>query len=346
MDYVDLLPLSLLFLLLIEIDSIRESNAINKDYLSIKNGNVLRGLFAIVVVFHHLAQRMESGTIFQCFKHVGYLAVSVFFFLSGYGLQKAFITSENYKKHFLSKRLSKIIIPYMIVVVIYWICYSIMGDALSLRSILESMMKGSPFVSNSWYIICICNFYIAFWIFMTMTKNQFDLMVFLAIIWYGFYVFYCRLLGYGAWWYNSTHLLVGGMYWAIHERDIIFFVKKYYTNVFSLVFIGFLFTYISGFMVDTWLSMILKMLSSVLFVVTVILISLKIKVKDGIFGILGSISMELYLIHGLVISVLRSDIIFIRNDFLWSCVVSVGSILSGWFLHQFFSKISRVLDSR
>lgn len=55
----------------------------HKDYLSLGSFTALKGLMAMVVVFHHLAQIMpEEGYCFRLFTDIGPYAVAVFFLLS------------------------------------------------------------------------------------------------------------------------------------------------------------------------------------------------------------------------------------------------------------------------
>ena len=51
----------------------------------------LRCFFAIMVVFHHMVKYTDvSGTAYVIFENLGFLAVAVFFMISGYGLSYFF----------------------------------------------------------------------------------------------------------------------------------------------------------------------------------------------------------------------------------------------------------------
>ncbi len=76
---IDILPLSLLILILYKMKPVKPLRALDStEYLSVDTTKSYRGLFALVVIFHHLSRLTESGVIFHKFKLVGYLAVAYF----------------------------------------------------------------------------------------------------------------------------------------------------------------------------------------------------------------------------------------------------------------------------
>lgn len=53
---------------------------------SLADSNSYKGICALLVFLHHLTQRIEGNV----FLHFGYLAVSGFMFISGYGMVKSY----------------------------------------------------------------------------------------------------------------------------------------------------------------------------------------------------------------------------------------------------------------
>lgn len=314
----------------------------NKENLSVDTGNVLRGLFAVVIVFHHLSQQTQTGFLFHSFKFAGYLASAVFFFLSGYGLQKSYLKSEKYKNGFLTKRLPKVLIPYIGATLLYWIFYAAGGKVYSLRDIFAAILSGDPLVLYSWYIVCICYFYIAFWLIMHACKKKYPLMVLCAVIWFLIYAIVCTRLGYGTWWFSTPHLLMIGMLWAIYEQKIFPVITRYYYRIGAVLTVVFAVTFIGVYRVSSEsLFLTLTMISSVLFVLIILLLTLKTQMQNPVLKFLGKISAEIYLIHGLIMLGFRSEKIYVQNGFLWSLLVVSCSILSGWILHKFFSVLTK-----
>lgn len=104
MDIVILLLITLLIYLLPQ----------NKEYLNVKSTSGLRGFLAIGIIFHHLSQWITSGDEFSNFSYMGTYIVSIFFFLSAYGLYFQNENKKNYLDNFLVKRLSKILVPFFL----------------------------------------------------------------------------------------------------------------------------------------------------------------------------------------------------------------------------------------
>lgn len=96
-EIIDVLPISLLLIFVFKIQILKPLSIINENYLSITTCRAYKGLFALVVIFHHLAQRTESGLLFHQFTGVGYFAVATFFF--------SLVT--DYKSHILTQRIIK-----------------------------------------------------------------------------------------------------------------------------------------------------------------------------------------------------------------------------------------------
>lgn len=342
---LDILPVALIAVFLYKSKIVPKAQGINGDYLSIQTSISLRGILAIVVVFHHLAQKTTSGMLFAPFTRYGFLAVSAFMFLSGYGLQKSHMRSENYKRKFLLKRIPQVLFPYIIVIALFWLMYAFDGKIYSFNDIAQTFVKGDPIAAYSWYIINILVFYVAYWLLMLMFRKRYLAMIIGAVVWYGLYAAFCYKMGYPAYWYSSSNLVIIGMIWATYEDKILYFVKKRYIPVTIISFVLFISLFIVKINFEITLSrpipLLLTMIVSILFVLCVIMYSLKVKFGNRILEFLGKCSLEIYLVQGLFIIGLRGNRVFIDNEFLWAILTVAGSVALGFVLHVAFSKILR-----
>ena len=345
---IDILPILLLLIFIFKLKIVRPLAIVNDDYLSITTSRVYKGLLALVVVFHHLAQRTKNGVLFHPFSGVGYLAVSVFFFFSGYGLQKSYMKSEDYKRRFLLYRLPKVLIPYIIVTFLYWIMNFIMGDIYTIKEIIiTAIIEGLPIDSNSWYIISIIAFYSVFWVLMLLFQKHYFLMILGACLWYILYVIYCLKMGYGEYWFNASHLLIVGMFWAIYEKKILDIIEGHYFFITVTIWLFFCFLICMSNKIFLLIPIkgigfICTVLKAILFTVGVLLFSLKFKVSNQILDFLGKISFEIYMLHGLFITILRSNIIYIYNELLWCVLVLLCTIPFAFMMHIVFNSILKI----
>ena len=345
---LDLLPFILLFLCIFGAKTTKPLSSINSnDYLSLATCKSYRGLFAIVVIFHHLANLTETGVLFRLFSYMGPFAVAFFFFLSGYGLQKSYIIkSEKYKNGFLLKRIPTVLIPYIIITAIYWLMFYFSGHYYSIKDIiLNLIIAGNPIAYYSWFIVNILVFYVVFWLLMNFCKNHYLMMILGGFIWFIIHTLFCKTMQYGSYWFISSQLLVIGMFWAVHEQKIISLFKKKYTTVIILsVEFFLLFFYINKTSLPVNnLFRILKIsspfLTNIFFVLSVLVFFLKIKIGNRVLDFLGEISLELYISHGLFIITLRNKYIYIDNELIWSISVLAGTILFSYGLHILFQTI-------
>ena len=341
---VYLLPVIVLLLFAYRSKLVPKASGLNPDYLSITTCKSMRGALAILVIFHHLAQKTELDPQAGPPVRIGFLAVSVFLFLSGYGLQKSHMRSENYRKKFLLRRIPSVLFPYLVVTLLFWAMYAADGQVYSFSDVMKSFVNGEPIAAFSWYIINILIFYVAFWLLMLLFRKKYLLIILGAALWYGAYALFCYKMGYPAYWYSSSHLIVFGVIWATYEDKILSFIKKRYIPAASVCVVLFaaLFiikTYHASEITSKALPLVLTMAVSLLFVPCVILYSLRVRFGNRILEFLGECSLEIYLVQGLFIIGLRGNNVFIESELLWALATVAGSILLGYVLHVVFAKI-------
>ena len=119
-NIVDIIFLIGVICLIIKRKSIFNSN---NDVLDKYNSNKIKGLLAILIIMHHLSIYIKDVILFKILTIIGIIAVSAFFFYSGYGLMTSYLKKESYLKDFLNKRIMKIVIPYIIAIIFTGLAY-------------------------------------------------------------------------------------------------------------------------------------------------------------------------------------------------------------------------------
>ena len=347
----DLLPVAMAGLGIYKARPVKPISGIHEDYISLETGRSLRGVLAVSVILHHLARSTSGGTVFHAFSFVGFLCVAVFFFLSGYGLQKAHMRSENYRKRFLLKRLPQVLLPYLVAIGLFYVLYGLCGEWYSFGKIVDGFVIGDPIVKYSWYVVCILVFYVVYWLLMVIFKRHFLGMVIGAVVWYAGYVIFCVKMGYGAYWYNACPLLIVGMLWAYKESAILAAVKKHYILWCAGAALVFVAGILGKYKADALLPLpgiktVCEALAAIAFVVCVLLFLMKVKIGNKALAFLGDMSLELYLVQGLFIVGLRSSLAYIENETVFILAALFGSLALAALLHKGLSGVLKAYRRR
>lgn len=317
----------------------------HEDYLSLGSFTALKGLMALVVVFHHLAQMMpEEGYCFRPFIDIGTYAVAAFFLLSGFGLSAQFRSKgEAYFKGYFKKLLLKIVLPYFVMNLIYYFFRGIvLGEGLTLASILSDAARGVTLVTHSWFIIAILLFYTAFYLCFRLLKKGWlaNLLLYLLIF---AYIYACKRLEFGYWWYQSSLAFGVGIAWGCYQDRLKGPIEKGYP---AILYAGASLLWI--LIRQTWpigpnANLVIALLRTALFAVLVVLIGRKAKYDSRPLEFLGKRSLEIYMVQGLVMLLLRSNLCYIESNF-WYAVAAAGlSILLGCLLHLLFAAMQKKL---
>ena len=274
--------------------------------LSRENTYALRGVMAVLIVLHHLSQNRDGGLILLALKNVGVPCVALFLFFSGYGLHRSALTKKNYAPTILKRRIPSVLVPYLILVVLYWLANGLMGTSYPLSQVLLSLVNGKPVVTYSWYILCILVFYANYWLSLRLFSARLRAMALYhgasVLVW----VFLCKALGYGEYWYNATISFPLGILWAQYEQRLSHWLQKRYFAALTLSAILFAAGYVlalMGLKRDVYVSAFwTACLGCIAFVV---LLMMKCGLGNPVLRFLGQISFELYGIHGLVMLLLQ-----------------------------------------
>ena len=341
MDIIVLLLITLLIYLLPQ----------NKEYLNVKSTSGLRGFLAIGIIFHHVSQWVTSGDEFSNFSYMGTYIVSIFFFLSAYGLYSQNENKKNYLDNFLVKRLSKILVPFFSISLIYMFYRFVNGQLMDFNFFINLFLKGSTIIYKGWFVDIIILMYVFFYISFKFFQNKFLSIVLNTIFIIG-YICLAIKLGYSVWWYNSALAFVIGLIWAKNQNKIDRFLDRYYFIAIILVTVLLFFSHKYNILLkyihleDSYSYALAANLDNIIFTIYFIIVFLKkINFSNMSLILLGSISFELYMIHGLVISILEKIFVSSRvNDVLFTFFVLMISLILAWIINKlvnrFIQKVS------
>ena len=350
MSYLSLIFYPALLVLLFYGSSRCKRGEFNDEFMSLDQTKALLGFSSIVIIFHHLCQRTSVSWIkkdaivhgLDGFEYLGYLFVALFFFCSGYGIFSSYKKKAAYFENFFVKRAFPIIITWFLTSSLFFIARSVKDVPFSFSTIFSI---GGPSMLNQygWYIYIILVLYLLFYIGFFRAKKDISgiLVVFAGTV---AIILFCDYFLYGTWWYNTLHMFLAGIIYASNEEKILALIKKRYIPILCASLCIFVFTFLIGnsilplysmlaknyiYTVDRWIIFFCQVISAFFFVTIVMMFRMKFIIQNEALDILGKMTLEIYLVHGLFVQLFGyafiydkiKPLIYIRNVFVYSIVV-------------------------
>ena len=310
------------------------------DYLSNKSTKSLKGLLALLIIFHHISQKITTGENFSNFEYMGRYIVALFFFLSGYGLYFQYRNNATYMENFLKKRLVRIFIPFFVFIVIYVIYRATLGEVVNVDFFLSFWKDHSNIIYNGWFINSIIVLYVIFYVSFVNKDSKISeyKLVFLTLV----YIFWKAYQDHGDWEYVSIMAFLLGVFWMKNRVSIDKLLEKnYFIFLVSFSILMYVFHYYEDIMKNIGITNkyvyygIVGNLCTMVFIVYFILLSNKLNFSNKYLDFLGDISFEIYMIHGLVMHYLGKFFVSSGvNDVLYTIVVLFVSIVSAYYIKK------------
>ena len=334
----------------------KRNGASSETYLSIDNTKKLRGILAIAIVLHHISEKtIAIGKLFPLMVHAGYLVVAVFFFLSGYGCLVSYKKKGRaYLKGFWKNRILYLLLVYVLFIALYALYFKLLGREVTFIGVLYSFGEGRPIAMNSWYIVVQLLMYVFFYVAYIVPNLKNWHRIVLVFIFLLFLAVGLDYIGFKSIWYISNFAFVLGLLYADKKSIIDKLLKNYWWI--ALVLMMAIFAIFSanpliiesGDKTDSLEGVfasrhIFRYISSSAFVALVMVCLYKRKIVGVLWEKIGMMSLEIYLIHGMVYSFLRSDFCYIHQDVLWVILTIIITILISIPAHFVSKGISNTL---
>lgn len=308
-------------------------------YLSIEKGRSFRGILALTVVCHHLAEKTGDSSLFHIFAFLGFLPVAYFFFLSGYGLQKSYARKPGYRGTILKKRIPSVLVPYLFVTALYWLLSVVEGAPYSVGEVVRSFAAGDPIARFTWYIVFVLLLYGGFYLVTALYRgNQISGALWNLLLVAGLTLLF-RRLGFPMFWYSSCMTYPLGVLWAMKEEQWLPFVKRHYWLLAGILVPAFGVVFLATLVLadEAWV-LALYWLSGILFTAVCLLLQMKVTFGNRLLKVLGDCSMEIYMLQGLFMTLYRGNRIYMESPAAWSAAVLVSTCLAAWGMHRLFGR--------
>lgn len=314
------------------------------ELLSKNNSDSLKGIFSIAVLLCHLCGRTGLGSqigLGSIYTAMGYLSVSVFFCISGYGLAYSFMNRSNYLNNFIRKKIIPIFFLYVLFVLIYsLIKYFFLCLPDPIYTFISSFYFGKTVVSNGWYIqvilLCYC---LTFGVYRFIKSESYRII--LIIILFLVYISVCKFMGLSSFWYESSLCFPLGIILNNYKSRICESYldnRKYYISIF-LIFL-FVISFVTYLLLGGLeISIIPKIISSITFASIIIFISHFINLQSRLTNFLSKIYLEIYLLQGMVFILLQNKFWSINNDYLYFICAFILTLVISCLSRPIFRKL-------
>lgn len=320
----------------------KETKYISKEYTT-----CLRGIFAILVVIHHLYQYsgLLRGTYIGVFLQLfGFLSVAVFFFLSGFGLMFS-ANKKNYINHFFQRRFLPLYCFYVFLIVLYSLWTLLLEKEVSFSRIIQSFLFGKTIVTNGWYLQATFVMYLIYLLVFKIFKSYKNRLLFFGV---GIFIYciVCILLDLGISWYQTIPCVVFGMIYCYKKDSIDTLLHKYAWRIFILFSILFTTSFILSAVSN--IAVLFDMLYSLFFVGALIslvyILCDTVLIENKFTKVCGEYSLEIYVTHGLFLRLIKLK--YIENIPLYIITVIIGTIVMSFIIKKIHTKIVSFFNKR
>ena len=297
---------------------------------------LVKALMALLIVADHLNFFLDL-TWLKPFRELGAPIVSMFFFISGFGLVRSYQgKGAAYLEGFLKKKFLRIVLPALLALALYYLCVwksgrDYPGDWKNL------VLYGTPILPFSWFAEAIVFFYLIYYFSFRFLNGKWKAAGLLAgtLVWMAVTI----LAGYDWCWWICSLSFPSGAFFAYKEKEIYTFCEarpyRYYAllGVLSILFVA---LYLPRNPYVWTLCYIL-----IPTIVALIVARLPIgRLHGPVILFIAGISYEIYLCHGIPMELFR-DRLPIESPLLFILAVYALTIVLAFTVHKASTLISK-----
>lgn len=320
--------------------SIKKDDYSNNTGIDLATTIQSKGIAILMVIIGHLSIIFNEGKFLES---IGGAGVTIFLFLSGYGLTKSFQKSKL--NNFFKKRVITVLIPYSFITIIWIILDSSLGKYYTVKTIITAILGfdlGRSIDGTMWYISYILMWYIMFYFIFRITKSD-NLKMFLMFFVSGLSIIIWKynLIGSGSyqWGLHSLGLPIG-VFFAFYEIKVL---KKITIKLMWLLILTGIFMLLINDVIGMSNGVYYFINDNLVALITISLMII-IRIKNGSVKLLhyiGKYSYELYLLEGYLMQrVLKAS--FVHGKLLSLALYILTLLLTTYI----FSKLLKFINSK
>ena len=310
----------------------------------------VKGVFAFAVLLSHIRNNMAvlNGTLIgQILTNLAYLAVGVFFFLSGYGLLRQYRSrGEDYLDGFLCRRvLSTFLIMALVIVMKAGYQYLLFRE-FDWKLCLRSFLFGKTALAYGWFFQAILLLYLLFYLVYLFASRASLRIVLIALGMIGYVALSMLLSDQPSLYYNSVFCFPLGLLTARLSEDerMELWLEKRWGLVFPALILAFLAAALLGNLrtLPDSVRLPVKAASCVFFSGALVLLLQRIDLSGALTRKAGKLYLALYVSQEFSIPLLRGPVVTVENDWLYCLLTIALSVMIAIPLQTLFQAVQRL----
>jgi len=308
---------------------------LSKDlFLSRKHTDAVKGIAAIAIMISHIAARIQNGVsgptqyyVMLC-GTLGGMGVNLFFFASGFGNFYSLKKTDDQvpeRLKWLLKRIVSVVSVYLVCFVLTSVVLRIGGYSQTTIEFIKNIVRLRMPLRATWYLKVQILLYIILTISCFFTNKTMQGVMLVGGSFISALLF--NKLGYAEEWWKSTMCFAVGYYCAMYKEDVIQTMNRKRVLVGGLSLLLLPLSYGMICLFDN--RFIIEILGNTIMMVSMLIIAEYVRLDDRIAGILGTASLEIYLVHISLCSwFLRDnmpDTIGILSVLVWTAVTAIAA---------------------
>ena len=304
----------------------------NQDYISKEQCNAIKGIFILFVFTRHIWPYLSKfgydfsapgDSLFMSIdRWLGQLLVVAFLFYSGFGVMESIKRKDKvYIDDMPRKRILNTLLNFDVAVLVFLVIDLILGVNLKLNTTLLAFTGWTSIGNSNWYIFIILVCYFCTWIGFKLGKG---LMAFFLLATAYVILFNTKS---NPVWYNTFFSFAAGLLYSRFKSQIEPFVHQWYWIVLSACFLVFFAVHTQNYAFYG----LKDNLTSILFALSIVVASMKIKVGNKALIWCGTKLFPLYIyqrIPMIFLSKFDGGTFISRHPFayVWACFLIILAI--------------------
>lgn len=322
----------LLFIILFVIGIKFTGKETNHEYLSKDTTTIINGLFVIMVFFSHFKNYLVMPNIYDNYlsnilEFIGQLMVTSFLFYSGYGIYESIKNKKDYMKSFFKKRFLPTYLNFFIAIILFIIVNVILGNELSIKTVLLSFTGYESIGNSNWYMLAIFSLYLFVMICVRKNNKLSNILLFSVLCF--LYVFVLKRLKSG-YYVNTILCFPMGVFYSYYKDKI---EKIVFKNYFAFLIISLSLLVLSYFIKDY--NVYTYSIYAIVFILFIVLLSMKIKLHNKVYLFFGKYTFWIYILQRIPMMLLQGKF----NNYVYFGLVFISTMVLSIILKRLTDKI-------